>query len=188
MPKVPKNFENSVIYSLVCKDITVKDCYVGSTTNFTARKYGHRDCCKNESKKEYNYYVYQFIRDNGGWDNWDMVELEKYPCSDFNEMFKRERYWMETLGATLNSRVPARSNKEYKEEHKEHLKQWFHDYHMKNRDERNRRNRENARLHKEEISAKRKVVHTCECGGKWTNCHYQRHCRTEKHQSYLNSK
>jgi hypothetical protein len=26
--------------------------------------------------------VYSTIRENGGWNNWSMVEIEKYPCKD----------------------------------------------------------------------------------------------------------
>jgi hypothetical protein len=27
--------------------------------------------------KRYNLKLYQIIRANGGWDNWDMIEIEK---------------------------------------------------------------------------------------------------------------
>ena len=37
------------------------------------------------------------IRKNGGWENWCMIEIEKYPCNDKNEAKARERYWLETL-------------------------------------------------------------------------------------------
>jgi hypothetical protein len=38
MPRLPIDYSKSIIYKIVCKDLDVKDCYVGSTTNFTNRK------------------------------------------------------------------------------------------------------------------------------------------------------
>ena len=67
------NYENSVIYKLCCTDPTIKEVYVGSTTNLRRSKNQHKECCTNEHSKKYEYPVNTFIRDNGGWDNWDMV-------------------------------------------------------------------------------------------------------------------
>ena len=30
------------------------------------------------NNKKYYYYIYQFIREQNGLDNWDMIEIEKY--------------------------------------------------------------------------------------------------------------
>ena len=38
MPKENIDYSKTIIYKIVCKDINIKDCYVGSTTNFTNRK------------------------------------------------------------------------------------------------------------------------------------------------------
>ena len=45
--------------------------------------------------------------DSGGWPNWSMILVEKYPCNDQLDATKRERYWYEQLNATLNSQVPS---------------------------------------------------------------------------------
>jgi hypothetical protein len=58
--------------------------------------------------------IYNFIREQGGWNNWSMIEIEKYPCLDGNEARKRERYWFEQLKANLNVCYPNRSTKESK--------------------------------------------------------------------------
>ena len=71
-------------------------------------------------QKEYKFKVYDFIRNNGDWDNWSMIEIEKYPCNDGNEAKARERYWIETLKATLNERTPIKI--EIPKEPKTHLK------------------------------------------------------------------
>jgi hypothetical protein len=119
------------IYKLVCNDIEVKECYVGSTRNFRHRKYGHKTSCNNSKCKEYNYYVYQFIRENGNFENWDMVQIEEFKHDTKRELHGRERHWLETLGATLNKQKPTRTKTEWYEEHKEHLsekaKEWRED-------------------------------------------------------------
>ena len=51
-------------------------------------------------------YVYKFIRENGGWINWEMVEVDKFSCVDSNEALKHERHYIELLKATLNKVMP----------------------------------------------------------------------------------
>ena len=46
------------------------ECYVGSTNDFMARKRAHRSVCHNPIRPEYNYKLYQYIRANGGYDQW----------------------------------------------------------------------------------------------------------------------
>ncbi len=75
------------------------------------READHEKSYNNPNSKNYNYYVYQFIRNNGGWDNFDMIEIKKYNCADRLEASKRERYWLETLKATLNKQIPSRTHK-----------------------------------------------------------------------------
>ena len=45
MPKTEIDYSKSVIYKIVCDDLNVKDCYVGSTTNFIKRKRHHKEAC-----------------------------------------------------------------------------------------------------------------------------------------------
>lgn len=128
MPRKAIDYSNTIIYKIVCKDLEIKDVYVGHTTDFTNRKYQHKSACSCENDKHYNYKVYEFIRENGGWDNFEMIEIEKYNCKDANEARARERYWYEELNATLNSSVPNRnhkeSSKEYYELNKDKLKEY----------------------------------------------------------------
>ena len=112
--------------------------------------------------KKYNCKIYQCIRDNGGWENWNMIEIEKYPCNDGNEARKRERYWYETLGASLNVCLPSRSHKEYYTENKEKIEKYCKEnkemilirqlkYREKNKDIMNSKSKEKYELNKEEM-------------------------------------
>lgn len=97
------NYANLIIYKLVHKDdFDNENIYIGSTTNFMSRFSNHKDCCKNEKKKCHNNKKYQYIRDNGGWDCFNMIEVEKYPCIDGNEARAREEYWRSFYNSKLN--------------------------------------------------------------------------------------
>ena len=113
MPRLKTDYSKTVIYKIVCNDLDVKDHYVGSTTDFIKRKSRHKTNCNNENNKYYNLKVYKTIREHGGWSNWSMVVIEKFPCEDGNEARTRERFWFEVLDAKLNVRFPKRSDKEY---------------------------------------------------------------------------
>jgi hypothetical protein len=81
--------------------------------------------------------MYNIIREKG-WNEWEMIEVEKYPCNDGNEARKRERYWYETLHANLNSRLPISTYNEYYELNKEKIKEQnkisCKNYRLKNKD------------------------------------------------------
>jgi predicted GIY-YIG superfamily endonuclease len=90
MPKINIDYSKTVIYKIVCNDENVNYIYVGSTTNFTKRKCDHKNRCNNINGKEYNHKKYVHIRENGGWENFKMIEVEKYPCNDKREAEARE--------------------------------------------------------------------------------------------------
>ena len=121
MPKIPMNYQNSVIYKIVSNNLDVKDCYVGSTTNLDKRRADHKSNHKNPNSKQYNIPLYQFIRENGGWYDFSMVLVENYPCNNKNELHARERYFIENLKAKLNRNIPTRTIKEWREENKDEI-------------------------------------------------------------------
>jgi molecular chaperone DnaK (HSP70) len=115
--------------------VNIKECYVGSTTNdLRKRKSQHKSRCENSTDKAYNQYKYQFIRDEGGWNNWDMIEVERYEAIDKQDLHKRERYWIESLGATLNKSIPTRDIKEYRDNNKEKIKEKDKKYYENNKE------------------------------------------------------
>lgn len=138
MPRKAIDYSNTIIYKLCCNDTTITDIYVGHTTNWTKRKQCHKQKCNNENNTEYNFYVYQFIREHGGWTNWSMIELEKINCIDGNEACKHERRYFELLGATLNIKVPSRTqpeySKKYREENADKERERRHKYYEENTD------------------------------------------------------
>jgi hypothetical protein len=138
MPRLPINYENACIYEIVCKDVNITQRYIGSTTNLIKRRNSHKTCCNNEKSKEYNYYVYQFIRENGSFDNWDVVLIEQViDCKDNENLHKRERHYIESLKAELNKKIPLRTQKEYDVDNREKKKEYRKEYNENNRYELN---------------------------------------------------
>ena len=106
MPRTPTDYSKTIIYKIVCNDLSITDVYIGSTTSYRDRKYHHKSVCNNAKNKGYNQKTYVTIRANGGWNAWSMIEIEKYPCNDNNEARARERYWYEVLKSNMNTIKP----------------------------------------------------------------------------------
>jgi hypothetical protein len=157
------------MYKIVSNDLNKDYTYVGSTTDFTKRKSSHKCICTNEKSRFYNFKVYQMIRENGGWDEFEMIEIEKYPCNDKNECLARERYWKEQLKAKMNTYIPGIFNelgqKEYDKQ--PHII-------------------ENKKKYRAEHIEKIYTKYQCLCHGKYTYATKARHMKSPKHQKYLN--
>jgi hypothetical protein len=154
MPK----YENAVVYKLCCDDPEITDIYVGSTCNFKMRKWNHKSSCCNPNDYKHNLYVYQFIRENGGWDAWSMILIKKYPhVVDNQELLMKERKWITRLKATLNKQLPNRTKNEWKMDNKEYIKAY----------------------QLEKIK--------CDCGCMIHRKHISRHRKSKKHQDKMNN-
>lgn len=138
MANIKADYLNTVIYKIYCKDENITDIYIGHTTSFYQRQRTHKSNCNTESCKGYNYNIYKIIRQNGGWDNWNMVIIENYPCDSVEEARDRERYWIEKESLTLNVTIPNRNKKEYSQIyrliHKEEIAQKAKEYRENNKD------------------------------------------------------
>ena len=130
MPRKPIDYTKSCIYKIESNGIV---SYVGSTTNFTNRKSQHKTCCNNVNDKHHNIPIYMFIRNNGGWDEFKMILIEKFKCNDSNELVAREQHWFNEFKPTLmNGRYPTRSPQQYRNEHKEKTKLYDAQYRKDN--------------------------------------------------------
>ena len=180
MPNQKVDYSKTEIYKLIHNsDIDNKNIYIGSTTNFRQRKCRHKSDCNNEKSKKYNIKVYTNIRSNGGWEEWNMLLVEKYKCIDKNESLVRERHWIDFYKSKLNMKTPSRSQKEYILDNKEKIKEYLKKYNQINKKEVKEKDKikyqknkvkisEQSKIkyekHKQEINEKRKVKITCECG------------------------
>ena len=181
MPKIAIDYSRTCMYKICCKDPSIKDEYYGHTTDKTKRKHSHKSVCHKPDAKGHNTYVYQFIRNNGGWDNWTMVVIEEYPCENINQARARERYWIETQQATLNKQIPTKTQQEWIEEHKEEIIEYKKQYYEEHREEL----LEQKKKYREEFREKLYEKFECECGGEYTKNGKSKHFKTKKHTNYF---
>ena len=107
MPRKPIDYSNTHFYKIVCKDLNITDCYVGHTADFTKRKNAHKNNCLNQNNKHYNSYLYVFIRNNGGFSNFDMILLEKISCESRLDALKKESGIYRTFTSNPKSNKPT---------------------------------------------------------------------------------
>ena len=96
------NYQNTVIYKITCNDTSVTDMYIGYTTNIIDRIKVHSRVSRNPKNKSHNQKTYRTIREYGGWNNWKVVIIEKFPCGNKFEARNREKMWFERLNPSLN--------------------------------------------------------------------------------------
>jgi len=154
MPKVQIDFSKTIIYKIVHKeDPDNHDSYTGHTTEFAKRKNCHKRRCENPADKMHHLKIYQYIRENGGWDNFIMLEIEKYPCNDGNEARARENYWYNELKSKLNIKVPSRTPKQYCQDNRDKIserkKKYRQDNHEKLLEYRKQYNQDNLEKKKQ---------------------------------------
>ena len=156
------NYSKTIMYKIVCKDLAVKHGYVGGTTDIVSRRHQHKSNCYNTNNmKKYNRLIYRTIRDNGGWDNWQMIKIEDFPlCKSGTESRMRERALYEQLfEEKLNMNRPFSTDEEKAE-------QIFN----------------SSIIH----NAKRDTtIKQCNCGGTFNYTNKARHLNTKTHRKYL---
>jgi hypothetical protein len=201
MSRIATSYENTIIYKICCKDPNITDEYIGHTKNLIHRRYQHKFNCNNEKNKDYNLKLYQYIRKNGGWDNWTLVQIEQCNCKNVNEAKSRERYFIELLKPSLNCDIPNRTQKEYLIDNKEEIAEKQKIYRESNKEkiaEKNKIYRESNKeklaekdkikyeKNKEKIAEKAKEKITCECGCEISKKGLARHRKTKRHLDKLN--
>jgi len=142
-----------VVYKLYCDGIN--EFYIGSTFDMKKRKTEHKSNCNNPKSKKYNYKVYQYIRDNGGFDNWKFEILVEKEFENKTALKIKEKECIKLLNSTLNSQSAYQTTEERVKYIKEH--------------------------HTKRLATKIK----CACGEETSKTHKARHEKTKKHQKYL---
>ena len=121
-----------LIYSIVEK--TTKICvYVGSTrSTLTRRIWGHKS-----SFDLGTLPLYQYMKNNGGFEAFEFLELETINSDESYVILQRERYYFDLLKPICNAKRPMITAKEYMDMYREKSKNYYY-------------------AHREEISKKNK--------------------------------
>jgi hypothetical protein len=135
MPRTPINYTNTHFYKIVCRDSNIKDCYIGHTTDFKRRKSQHKNVSANMNTSATKITaLYQFIRNNQGWDNFDMILIETVDCVNALEARKQERIYIEEFKPSLNFQIPSRTLQEWNIDNNDIIKIKKKQYYETNKD------------------------------------------------------
>ena len=171
------DYSKAVIYSISCKDKNVLEFYIGSTHDEIQRERHHKGYCNNENSEKYNYKVYNYIRDNGGWENWIFKVIQEFPCENKIELVIREQYHYDLLKPALNTKSPYIPE----EERKEHKAIYDAKYREDNIEEISKYRAKYKKDNREKINKK----HICICGIEYTHHHRARHFDTNRHKKFI---
>lgn len=194
------DYRKGVIYKIE----TGGELYVGSTCNYTKRKYTHNRAI-NFKGSNCNAKLYNTIRENGG--EWRMIPIKEFPCESKLQLTIEEEKWRKELGATLNSHwcyctdVERREKKskthkqyyqdnkekiseqgkQYREQNKEKISERDKHYYEKTRDKRLQKVKQYSQENKEKISERQNQKIECPiCGSMVSYRHMARHKRSAK--------
>ena len=185
----PKNY---IFYKIYCHDNDY--IYVGSTCNFNNRKRQHKENTNLDNKKN-NLKVYKTIRENGGWENWKMIQIGTREQITKRQAEQIEEEYILQLKAELNDKraylseqvkkeQKAISDKKYRESEKgkatqEKRKDYFTQYN--NSEETKERKHEWYLANKERTLSKQAERYVCSCGKEVTIGKKARHEKTQFH-------
>ena len=164
MPKKPIDYSKTIIYTIR----TGNSLYVGSTTDYTNRKYKHKSNITNENSKNYNSKLYKTLREN---EEWNIQPHSKFPCNDGVEQKLEEERIRQLLKADLNtvscgtglnrSALGEKEyQKQYKTENKDKLSKYYKQYKTENKDKISEHKKQYRTENKDKISEHKKQYYT----------------------------
>lgn len=157
-----------IIYRISVADYT----YIGSTKDFKQRKIEHKSACSNINSKSHNCKVYQIVRENGGWENCEIIPIEEYECENNIQAHIREEYWRREYDAKMNTYKAHRTDKEIHSYKVNMCKEWYE---------------KNKLVVLETLKEKQKEKITCECGSVICKVDKHKHLKTKKHLAFVAS-
>jgi len=189
------------IYKLECRNPSVIPFYIGSTCNLYRRTASHKTATKYPDKKKGKAYLYEFIRDFGGFDKWRIVPIWKGK-GNLKEKIEMEKKFIKMYQPKLNKVQIGRTQKEYFLDNKEkimsqnkkrrltiiekHRKQLRENYH-KAKEQRRAYAKEYWEKNKDKIKKKNTQIIKCLCGCEVSFRNRIKHRKTDKHKKNLKS-
>jgi hypothetical protein len=173
-----------IMYKIQPKNNDLFFSYIGHTADFSKRCETHKRNTTNiKDRKHYHLKVYQTIRDNGGWDEWEIIELEKYICNDKMKARMREQELMFTHNTNLNTckafitederkkkkqeitnkykaehvELIKEQQQQYKQDHKDVIKEQMYKYRQEHKAEIYEKKKQYMEANKEHMQAKKKA-------------------------------
>jgi hypothetical protein len=195
MPRA-QDFSQSVIYHIRNKE-TKEVIYVGSTTNFQQRKTKHKYRCNYPNDTKHHFKCYVCIRENGGWDCFEVIPVEFLKLENKTQLVIAEQAEIDkqdTLKNQIRAHIPEEDHKDkikeyqkkYYEIHKEQISAHKKEYYETRKEQSKEYNKEYREIHKDKISARKKEPIECPiCKSKTRRGNMPRHQRSEKCKSHI---
>ena len=147
------SIKDYIFYKIFCVDKSVELSYIGSTADWKQRNRSHKSNCNNQNSRAYNTKVYTSIRENGGWNNFKMIEIGKQEQLTLRQAEQIEEQYRKELNADMNGRSCFLTEEEkqdywkkWRENNKEQRKEWCKKWYENNK-EYNKEWRENNKEH-----------------------------------------
>jgi len=194
------NYQEGKIYKIY--NTINDDIYVGSTTRkLCERMAEHRG--RINHKDSHNPLYQSFIEH--GVINFYIELLEKCPCSDKDELRRKEGEYIRSLKSSMNKRIAGRTDHEYYIDNKEKAKEYYSvnkqhfsqrakyyniehkkQYYENNKEAIKEKHKQYKENNKEYLKSYSGEKITCECGCIVTRGHLPRHKRSAKHDQLMN--
>jgi len=172
----PQDFSKSIIYNI--RHMESKEVvYVGSTTNFSQRKTKHK--YKYNKGEYFTYPIYCHIRDNGGFDCFEVIPIKSLKLRNKTELLIAEQEEIDKHRTLVNSRKAHMTIEQKRIDHNERNKKWY--------ENNTEKHKKYYQEHKENINEKQKQTVKCPiCNSAITRRNLKTHQRSKKCQEYLN--
>jgi hypothetical protein len=156
------DLSNCYLYHIKSKDGVVH--YVGSTSNLNSRKSSHRYRCNTEKCPQYHFHIYQYIRNNGGFDQFDIIPIRKIEnVSNKTDLLIAEQTEMNKfsglknmVGSYLSEEERIENSKKYYESNREQLNQQIRQWQKNNFEKVKKSQRKYRETHREKLNEKQR--------------------------------
>jgi len=192
-----------VIYKIESKSGDDDKVYIGWTTKLKSRITKMKNNYNNENSEMYNIKLNKYIRENGGWNNYNFVVIKKFGCESKAEANKEKANVMKLYNHDnlLNTTIPNRTKAEYSKEYYLKNKQKFNDtskkYYEKNKQKLINYQKKYDKLNAEKIAEyqskykkiwyeKNNEIVECECGKAIVKANLNTHKKTQSHNNIMN--
>ena len=166
MPR-KQDFSQSVIYHI--RNIeTKKVIYVGSTTNLIQRKAKHIYICNKESNANHNFPLYCFIRENGGFNNFEVIPVSILNLQNKVQLVIEEQNEIDKHNDLQNIKKSYQSEAD----RRKYLSEW-------NKSNQDRRNQQSIENYSRNKFKQNEIIQCPICHFPSTRGHLNRHQRTK---------
>jgi hypothetical protein len=187
------NYQNSKIYKIEpIVDHEEHEIYIGSSTKtyLSQRMDKHRSGYKRWKQGKGGHIRSFDLFDIYGIENCQILLIESYPCETRDELTSREGHFIRTLKC-VNKNIAGRSNKEsckqYYENNIDTIREKKKLYYEDKREIINEKHKLYREKNKELLHEKKNEKILCACGSNYTRTNYTRHCKSKRHELYINS-